>query len=225
MSLKVALLLPGYLDSPEYLHMKVFAKKLEELGYTVERIDPCSLWKTGDVNNYTITSYIKQVSDLVEFYSSKNPEEIILIGHSLGAYVAIIVGNRMKEVTKIVALCPAADRIDASLNWQGKEFRHSDRDLPDNPEKLRAFDIPDTFAIDGMQYSAVEEVKDIHKPLMIFIALDDKDVPPSETERVVNNANNPHVVRQPNMDHNFRKSEKETNIVMKEIEKFLTKLD
>ncbi|MFA5933429.1 MAG: alpha/beta fold hydrolase [Microgenomates group bacterium] len=225
MSFKVALLLPGYLDSPDYLHMKIFAKWLEELGYTAERIDPCSLWKTGDVKNYTITNYIKQVSDLVESYAIKKPEEIVLIGHSLGAYVAIIVGNRNKEVNKIVALCPAADRVGVALNWQGKKLRHSERDLPESPEKLRSFDIPDTFAIDGMQYSAVEEVKDIHKPLMIFIALDDKDVPPSETERVVANANNPYVIRQPQMGHNFRKSEKETNIVMKEIEKFLTKLD
>lgn len=31
--MKVALLLPGYLDSPDYLHMQTFSKRLSELGY------------------------------------------------------------------------------------------------------------------------------------------------------------------------------------------------
>ena len=40
--MKLALLLPGYLDSPDYLHMKIFEKGLKGLGYTTERLDP--LW-------------------------------------------------------------------------------------------------------------------------------------------------------------------------------------
>lgn len=219
--MKVALLLPGYLDSPDYLHMKIFKKELLGLGYMVEILDPCNLWKTGDVNNYTITNYINQIREKVKFFFNQKPDEIVLIGHSLGAFVAIIAGNRIKEITKIVALCPAADRIGASLKWQGKEIRHSERELPDNPNKLRIFDIPYLFAKDGLQYSAVEEVKQINKPLMIFIALNDKTVPPSETERIVSNANNPYIVRQPNMNHDFRHSRKESETVMNEIKKFL----
>ena len=61
--MKLALLLPGYLDSPDYLHMKTFEKGLKKLGYTTERLDPCDLWKTGDVKNYTITNYLKQIQE------------------------------------------------------------------------------------------------------------------------------------------------------------------
>ncbi len=39
--MKVALLLLGYLDSPNYLYMVVFEKRLRELGYLTERIYPC----------------------------------------------------------------------------------------------------------------------------------------------------------------------------------------
>lgn len=223
--MKLVLLLPGYLDSPDYLHMKVFEKRLQELGYVVKRLDPCNLWETGDVNRYTITNYIRQVTDTVKAYKNNELEDVILIGHSLGAFVSIIAGNRIKEVTKIVSLCSAADRIGSGLNWKGKKIRHSKRELPDNPKKFRSFGIPDTFAKDGRQYSAVEEVKEIHKPLMIFIALNDKSVLPEETEKIVANANNPYVVRQPNMGHDFRLSIDECEIVMKHIEEFLLALN
>lgn len=56
---------------------------------------------------------------------------------------------------------------------------------------------------------------------MIFIALDDNSIPPQDTERIVARANNPHVVRQLNMGHDFRQSQEECDIVMAEIEKFL----
>jgi len=220
--MKLALLLPGYLDSPDYLHMLTFEKKLKNMGYLVERIDPCDLWNGGGKpEKYTITNYINQIENRVNYYKKQTPKEVILIGHSLGAFVALIAGNRIKAVTKIVSLCSAADRIGSALNWKGKKNRHSTRELPNNSDRFREFDIPDTFAKDGMQYSAVKEVRKIHKPLMIFIALNDKSVPPKETERVVENAINPYVVRQTAMGHDFRKSQEECDIVMKEIEKFL----
>ncbi len=221
--MKLALLLPGYLDSPDYLHMKTFEKRLTELGYTVERLDPCNLWETGDVDNYSITNYIRQVRQRVEAYTNEKPEEVVLIGHSLGGFTSIIAGSRIPEVTKIVSLCPPPDRIGPSLRWEENQPRHSERELPGNPDQYRAFDVPYSFVEDGLQYSAAEEVKSIHKPIMIFIGLDDKSIPPSVTERIVANANNPYVVRQPNMGHDFRKSQEECNRVMAEVEKFLSK--
>jgi len=219
--MKLALLLPGFLDSPDYLHMKTFEKRLKELGYTTERLDPCNLWKTGNIEKYSITNYLKQIKERVSFYYLQNPEEIVLIGHSMGGFVSIIAGGRIQEVTKIVALCSPQDRIKAADRWEGKKFLYSKRDLPEDPQKFRAFDVPYAFAEDGCQYSAAEEVKKIHKPLMIFIALEDTVVPPEQTEEIVANANNPYVVRQENMGHDFRHSRKECEIVMKQIEKFL----
>lgn len=80
--MKLALLLPGFCDSPDYLHMKTFEKRLKELGYTVERLDPCSLWKTNDTTKYSITNYLTQINETIMTYKSKKPDEIVLIGHS-----------------------------------------------------------------------------------------------------------------------------------------------
>lgn len=219
--MKIALLLPGYLDSPDYLHLRTFDKRLSELGYTVERLDACNLWKTGDVENYTITNFIKQIKERVDSYKNQNPTEVVLIGHSMGGFTSIIAGSRIAKVTKIISLCPPPDRIGPSLRWKENKPRHSERELPDDPKQFRTFDVPYTFVVDGLQYSAAQEVKNIHKPIMIFIALEDKSIPPADIEQIVANANNPHVVRQPNMGHDFRLSQEECNIVMSEIEKFL----
>lgn len=219
--MKLALLLPGYLDSPDYLHLKTFEKRLLELGYTVERLDACHLWETGDVTNYTITNYLKHITETVASYQDQQHEEIVLIGHSMGGFMAIIAGNRIDAVTKIISLCPPPDRYGHEKQWDANGIRHSERDLPNDSTLFRTFDIPFAYVEDGYQYSAKEEVKNIHKPLMIFIALDDVVVPPARTEQIVANANQPYVVRQPNMGHDFRRSQEQCDLVMKEIEKFL----
>lgn len=219
--MKAALLLPGYLDSPDYLHMRIFEKRLLELGYSVERLDSCNLWKTGDVKNYLVTNIIKQVKERINYYNTLHPEEIVLIGHSLGGFTSILAGSLLSEVTKIVALCPPCSIDGLAKKWESKPTRISKRDLPNDSSKYREFNVPLTFVKDASNYSAIEAVHKITKPLMIFIGMEDTSVTPKETEVLVTNAINPHVVRMQKMGHDFRKSEKECNIVMIEIEKFL----
>ena len=138
--MKLALLLPGYLDSPDYLHLIIFEKRLQDLGYTVERLDVCNLWQTGDVNNYSITNFLKQIKDHIDFYKNQNPEEILLIGHSNGGFAAIIAGSKFPEITKIIALCPPPDKTGSEIKWK-EGFRISKRDLPKNKTKFREFEI------------------------------------------------------------------------------------
>lgn len=221
--MKVALLLPGYLDSPEYLHMLTFEKGLQQMGYTVERLDVCKLWETGNVNEYTITNFLHQIQERVESYTSQQPEEILLLGHSNGAFSAIVAGARIADVTKVIALCPPADKNESLHKWKEKNARISKRDLPQNPSEFREFAIPFSHIQDALQYSAVEAARNLHKPVMIFIALDDKVVPPEQTERIVASAHTPYVVRQPHMGHDFRHSQDQCDTVFAEIKKFLLK--
>jgi len=69
--MKIALLLPGYLDSPDYLHMRIFERRLQELGYVAERLDPCNLWTSDDVSDYSVTNYIKHIKNRIDFYTRR----------------------------------------------------------------------------------------------------------------------------------------------------------
>jgi len=219
--MKLALLLPGYLDSPDYLHMVIFEKMLHGLDYTVKRLDPCNLWETGDTSNYNVTNYLKSIRGTIDSYKSQNIEELVLIGHSLGGFVAIVAGARFTEVTKIVALCPPFSVGMSNGNLDESGARHSKRELPFDKSKFREFVVSKSFIEDRSKYSTIDEVKNLNKPLMILIALDDKQVSPEDTEQLIKVVKNPYVVRLENLEHNFRHSEIETNRVAIEIEKFL----
>jgi len=136
---------------------------------------------------------------------------------------SILAGNLLPEVTKIVALCPPSSIEGLGKKWEGRSSRISKRDLPGDDTNFREFEIPLTFVEDARKYSAVEAVRNIKKPLMIFIGMEDTSVPPKESEVLMINAFNPYVVRMQKIGHDFRRSEKECNTVMVEIEKFLTK--
>ncbi len=100
-------------------------------------------------------------------------------------------------------------------------LKHSERDLPDNRSEHKSFEVRHTFVEDGLQYSAIKEVENIHKPIMIFIALKDTAVLPKETEKIIAKANNPFVIRQEDMGHDFRDHLNQCQIVMEKIENFL----
>ena len=220
--MKLAILLPGYLDSPDYLHFTIFTRRLNDLGYSVVRLDPCRVWQTGDTNDYSISHYLKDVREVIDAHHSHDLEEVILIGHSLGGFVSIIAGSRFPEVSKIIALCPPARYDEYVKKWQDDGIRHSKRELPQNPDEFRIFSVPLAFALDARTYSAIEAVKSLHKPFMLFIGLEDTVVSPSVTEQLATAASNPYVIRKVGIGHDFRKSEQQTTIVMDEIEKFLS---
>ena len=219
--MKLALLLPGYLDSPDYLHFIVIEKKLINSGYSVERVDACNLWKTGDVNKYNLTNYLGNITNIIDSYKSQNPQEIVLIGHSFGGAVAIIAGSIFPEITKVIGLCPAVSFDKSNDKWSATGIRSSKRDLPDNPSEFREFNIPMSFVEDRNKYSISDSLKKINKPLMILMGMLDDKVLPKDIEDAMKDAMTPYIVGMENMGHNFRQTEKEASKVADEIEKFL----
>ena len=81
--------------------------------------------------------------------------------------------------------------------------------------------MPISFLQDAKQYSAVVDVKNLNKPLMIFIGLKDTTVPPDKTQKIIDNAKDPYVVRQEKIGHNFRESQHQAEIVWQHIKNFL----
>lgn len=216
--MKLALLLPGYVESPGYRHLVVVDNKLKDLGYTTVRVDACSLWQTGDGANYTTTNYINQVKKIVNSYLPQRPTEIILIGHSLGVLVAVHVGTLYKEITKIICLSPPISLDRSDHKWING-FRTSKKDLPDNPTQFRELTVPASFVEDRKQYSIIKPLKNIHKDILIIIGEQDPSL--SEVEAVVKDLDLPKFIKIKDMGHDFRQSEELCLQVATEIEKFL----
>jgi pimeloyl-ACP methyl ester carboxylesterase len=217
--MKLALLLPGYIESPDYLHLVVIDEGLSGLGYKVVRVDPCLLWATGEVENYILTNYIKQIKEIIDSYESDNLEEVVLVGHSLGASAAILVGADDIRVTKIVCLSPAVVLDKSREKWNESGIRCSKKDLPTDPNVFREFCVPLSHLDDRKQYSVTEALHDLTIPTMFLFGSDDPSA--DEIQKVVDSAQISKVVRIENMSHDFRQSLDLCNRVADEVKKFL----
>lgn len=220
--MKLALLLPGYLNCPDWLDLVTIDKHLVQLGYTILRVDACNLWKTGDTKNYSVTNYLAQIKDIIDLYKQKT-EEIILVGHSLGASVAIIAGSKFSEVTKVISLCPEVDFNKSVEKWTDTGIRHSKRALPNDPSRYREFDIPKSFVEDKIKYSMPEALEKLNKPLMVLVGMQDNKNIPEDTIKVIKYINNVHLVKIEGMGHSFRKTSEEAERVAVEVEKYLNR--
>jgi pimeloyl-ACP methyl ester carboxylesterase len=218
--MKLALLLPGYVESPDYHHLVVIDQHLTALGYTTLRVDPCNLWQTGDGSAYSTTGYINQVKDIVNSYLSKNPTEIILIGHSLGSLVALMVGHLFDEVSKVICLSSPASLNNSDHKWIDG-FRTSKKDLPDNPTSFRNFTVPVSFTTDRKHYSIPFSLNNNQKPLLVIMG--DEDPSTSEIESIVKQMEKSQFIKIKNMGHDFRQSEELCQLVASKIDEFISK--
>jgi pimeloyl-ACP methyl ester carboxylesterase len=216
--MKLALLLPGYLESPDYGHLVVIDNHLQTLGYTTVRVDACHLWSTGDELGYTVTNYLHQVEEIIKSFAPQHPTETILIGHSVGGSVAVLAGSKFTEISKIICL-NATIYFDKSNNKWINGIRCSKKDLPDNPSLFREFYIPISYVEDRQQYSVIDALKKIKQPLMILAGEADPSI--SIIEAIVSDLNIRHFVKIAGMGHDFRQSEELCHQVAIEIEKFL----
>lgn len=217
--MKLALLLPGYLESADYRHLVVIDEELSRMGYEVKRVDPCLLWTTGDVAGYTLTSYIKQIKEIVDSCEKDEYGEIVLIGHSLGAAVAIIVGADDIRVTKVVCLSPAVVLDKSREKWGETGIRCSRKDLPNDPSAFREFCIPLSHLDDRKQHSVTDALLGLAIPIMFLFGSDDPTA--DEIKKVADNYKVSRVVKIENMSHDFRQSQDLCNRVAGEVKRFL----
>lgn len=217
--MKLAILLPGYVESPDYHHLVVIDRHLTDLGYSTLRVDPCNLWQTGDGTHYTTTGYINQVKDIVTSYLPEEPTEIILVGHSLGCLVALLTGYLFDEVTKIICLSPPATLGNSDHKWVDG-FRTSKKDLPANPSEFRELTVPISFTVDRKQYSISTSLQNNQKPLLVIMG--EADPSALEVQEMVKDLSNTTFITINGMGHDFRQSDELCHRVAAKIEEFIS---
>jgi uncharacterized protein len=91
--------LHGFASSPESRKAHFFCEQLRQLGFVVDVPDLAE----GDFERLTISAQLR----VIERTSGHNP--MILIGSSLGGYLAALYAARHPEVDRLVLLAPAFD--------------------------------------------------------------------------------------------------------------------
>lgn len=221
---KVAILLPGRLDTKDYGNFVSHADYLAGRGFFVVAFDPPGTWDSpGGIELYTTTSYIRAVNELIDYFSNK---PTLLLGHSRGAAVAIFVSAN-PTVTGIVPIMtnfgkptpPSEEAIE-----QGFELWL--RDLPPGTSRTKEqkeFKLPLAYWEDGKQYNAGETLKTCAKPKLLVYGTNDEFTPTDVAEKLFTQIPEPKMTKRVGCSHDYRYYSEIIKKVETELGRFLEK--
>jgi pimeloyl-ACP methyl ester carboxylesterase len=164
--------LHGFASTPLSTKAQFFKRKFDGADFEIPQLD------RGDFENLTVTGQMQVVDDAV------HGDPVILMGSSLGGYLAALYASRNSNVERLVLLAPA---FEFPARWRR---RFSDRERDEwRRTGARSFyhygyksDRPLSyqFVEDSVQY---EDAPDFSQPALIFHGLRDDVVPPEVSIR------------------------------------------
>lgn len=223
-SKKLALVLPGKLDTKDYSHMKSHVNHLADLGFYALSFDPPGTWESkGDISLYNTTSYLKAVDELIEHFGNK---PTFVMGHSRGASVAMIAGTRNPAIKSFVPIMPSFSErgFDHTRDekWKTQGFIVSLRDLPPGGgPKIKEFRLPYSFFEDQLKYEMTNDLKSSQKPKLIIVGNKDANVSPDQVRELFFTLSKPKELYELKSDHNYRLDSHLIDEVNQVVEKFI----
>jgi pimeloyl-ACP methyl ester carboxylesterase len=225
-SAKLALVLPGKLDTKDYAHMISHVDYLSKLGYFAVSFDPSGTWESpGDISLYNMTNYAKAIDELIEYYGNK---QTFVMGHSRGATMATISGVRNPYATAFAAIMSTFrkggfnEKVDSQ--WKESGFWTSTRDLPPGGgPKEKEFNLPYSFFEDQMQYNLTDDLTSSTKPKLFIYGTEDDMATPQIVRETYEKFSKPKELYELKSDHDYRLHPELIEEVNKVIEDFLRK--
>jgi pimeloyl-ACP methyl ester carboxylesterase len=99
---KLAIVIPGRLDTKDYIHLTGHVDHLANLGYYALSFDPAGTWESpGGIELYTTTNILQEINELIAHFGDK---PTVLLGHSRGGTAAMLVGVANPYVTHFAAI-------------------------------------------------------------------------------------------------------------------------
>lgn len=182
-----AIVLPGRLESKDYIHIKSHTDALAVLGFHAVTFDPPGSWESpGAIESYTVTNYLGAVNELIEHYGNK---PTLLVGHSLGGSIAVLAGESSPYVTAYVALMSlvSGPRVKDDPEWKADGKVTFCRDLPPgdhHTSEQKQYDLPYSFFEDALTHDTKAALQNCHKPKLFILGKHDEqnasNYPPEE---------------------------------------------
>lgn len=209
---QLAILCPGYLDTKDYLHMVELAKVLADIGYTVVRFDPTGTWESeGDISDYLTSQCLDDVKSILGYMLTRNNyTDVLLGGHSRGGMVSILYAARDSRISLVLGIMPSSGRsimtTEKRNNWEKTGFNVSYRDIPGTAEQ-KEFQVPYSHLEDLGRFDDVEEVKNIHIPIILLAGEKDDIVLPEYVREIFDHALDPKTsfILLYGIDHDYRR--------------------
>ena len=168
---KLAIVLPGRLESKDYVHIRSHVDTLATLGFHAVAFDPPGSWESpGTIEAYTVTNYLGAVNELIEHYGTK---PTILVGHSLGGSIATLAGASNPHVSTYIAMMSlvSGPGTTEDLEWKADGKLTFYRNLPPgdyHTDEQKRYDLPYSFFEDALTHDTKTALQTCHK-LKLFI--------------------------------------------------------
>lgn len=201
-SSRLALLLPGRLDTKDYPNFISHQKFLADKGFFTVCFDPPGTWESpGPISLFTTTNYIKAVNELIEYYGNR---PTLLLGHSRGGNTAILASTNSNVIALILVISSYKTPTPPTHLIDGVEVSY--RDIPVNGEisdKQKEFRLPVAYFEDGEKYNPMPILKNCLKPKLIFSGTNDKFYTPKEVGEIFRQIPEPKILHELKSDHNY----------------------
>ncbi len=222
---KLAILIPGRLDTKDYANFVSHAEYLANKDFFVVAFDPPGTWESpGNINLYTTTNYIKVINELIEYYGNK---PTLLLGHSRGAAVAVLASIANPAVIGIIPVMANYGAPTApSQSAIEKGFQISYRDLPPGTHKTserKEFALPIAYWTDGEKYNTVQILKECTNPKLLIYGTRDEFTPVDTVKKLYEVIPEPKMIKGVDSTHDYRYYPEIIKEVNEEIGRFLNK--
>ena len=205
-SLRLAIIIPGRLDTKDYIHNTSLVDFLADREYLALSFDPPGTWESpGDIELYTMTNYLKSVDELIEHFGNK---PTLLAGHSRGGTIAMLAGPKNDQVTHFVPIfshygAPSDPEEERIVNGRVISYR----DLPPGAEKTKEqkkLELPLHYFEDGKQYNALPGLRTCRKPKLFFYGTQDDMNDPEDVKKAYEESAEPKMIHAIESDHDYR---------------------
>jgi len=203
---KIALVIPGRLDTKDYVHNTSLVDYLANRGYFALSFDPPGTWESpGGIELYTTTNCLVAVDELIEHFGNK---PTLLAGHSRGGTIAMLAGPNNPYIAHIVPVfsyygAPSDPELDRIVD--GKLIIY--RDLPPGAERTKEqkkFALPLGYFKDGAQYDALPALRSYTKPKLFFYGKQDTMNDPEDVKVAFEQSAEPKMIHGIDSEHDYR---------------------
>lgn len=216
---KLALLLPGRLDTKDYAHMVSHVDFLADKGYLAVSFDPPGTWDSpGGIELYTTSNYAKAIDELIEYFGNK---PTVLMGHSRGGSMAMLVGPKNDRVTHIVAVMSNAGPSAIPEDFEDG-VKTSYRDIPGaDPNERKRFDLPRSYFQESAEHEILPDLIKTTKPKLFFYSEEDELVSAEALINAYEQCKEPKMLYKLEGGHDYRLSEERIAEVNRVVSNFL----
>jgi len=222
-SKKLALVLPGRLDTKDYIHITSLVEKLAQLGFYAISFDPPGSWESsGNYSAYSTTNYLTATNELIQKLGNR---PTFLAGHSRGGANAMLASAANDCVKGLALIMASYANASAPMSGDIKNGEYiTTRDLPPGHDKnapRKEMKLSLDYFKDSKKFKPVQALQEFTGPKLLIAASQDEFTPPNSVKNIYDKLSEPKEYIEIDSYHDYRFSTVALKAVNDAVTKFV----